>query len=275
MFIATMATSYLCTTVRSLSVLLLVGGFWNTAHAQSPGPVEWNRQLNEARAKYDFKKAVSILDRWIATQPDRPELYYARGCENFFAGNFRASVNDFDKLIELDPSRRQSLWERGVSQYFAGDYSDGAQQFVDYQSYHDQDVENSAFRYLCVVKAEGPKKAQETLLPIENDTRPGLMEVFQLYQGKATPQEVLDQMAKSELTGEAAAGYRFYTLLYVGLYHDAHGNDALAAKYLKQAADPKLLEAGPRRISRYMWDTARLAHQVVVSRLKEDKPAEN
>ncbi|PQO48130.1 tetratricopeptide repeat protein [Blastopirellula marina] len=273
MFSATIRTTYLFTTVCSLAVSIGIDGAWQAAQAQTA--VQWNRQLNEARAKHDFKKAVSVLDQWIAAQPDRPELYYARGCENFFAGNFRESVNDFDKFVELDPSRRQSLWERGVSQYFAGDYSDGAQQFVDYQSYHDQDVENSAFRYLCVAKAEGVKKAQETLLPIENDTRPGLMEVFQLYQGKATPQEVLDQLAKSKLTGQAAAGYKFYTLLYVGLYYDAHGDDALAAKYLQQAADPKLLEAGSRRISRYMWDTARLAHQVVAARLKAKKPAEN
>ncbi len=272
MFIVITRIACLCILIHSLALMIGGGRLSQAAEPQQASVVELSEQLSAARQQYDFKKAVAILDQWIKLQPERSQLYYLRGCENFFAGNYRQSVNDFDRLVELDPSRKQSLWERGISLYFAGDYAQGAEQFADYQNYHDQDVENSAFRYLCVAKADGVKQAHETLLPIENDPRPGLMEVFRLYQGKVTPEKVLEDMQKTDLTGQAAAGYRFYTLLYVGLYYDAHGDDEKAAKYLAQASDPKLLEAGRQRISRYMWDTARLAHQEISKRIK---PMEN
>ncbi|PQO40895.1 tetratricopeptide repeat protein [Blastopirellula marina] len=268
MFIAITRINCLCILVLSWALVVCARG---PILAAEPSIVELSTQWAEARQQFDFKKAVGVLDQWIKQQPDRSQLYYLRGCDNFFAGNYRQSVSDFDRLIALDPSRKQSLWERGISLYFAGDFAKGAEQFADYQNYHDQDVENSAFRYLCVAKAEGVKQAQETLLPIENDPRPGLMEVFRLYEGKATPDQVLEDMQKSKLTGQAAAGYRFYTLLYVGLYYDAQGDDTHAVKYLAQASDPKLLEASEQRISRYMWDTARLAHQEISKRVKQAK----
>lgn len=263
-------TQIKCLFILISSVTFMMGaGRHASADEPTPSVAELNQKLVEARDGSDFKQAVAVLDQWIKLQPDRPQLYYLRGCDNFFAGKYRDSVRDFDRLIELDPSRKQSLWERGISLYFAGDYAKGAEQFADYQNYHDQDVENSTFRYLCVAKADGLKKAQETLLPIERDPRPGLMEVFRLYEGKVTPEKVLEDMQNTMLTGQAAAGYRFYTLLYVGLYFEAHDEDAKAAKYLAQASDPKLLDAGSQRISRYMWDTARLAHQEAAKRVKQ------
>lgn len=233
-----------------------------------------NSQLREVMTKDDHKQAVTILDQMIKLKPDLPNLYYYRATENYFAENFRASVDDFDKLIELQPGRSDSLWERGISCYYAGDYADGAKQFLDYQNYHDQDVENSVWRYLCLAKAEGLVKARDTLIAIERDPRPGLQEVLEMYRGNVTPEKLLGQMEQTQLTGEAAAGYRFYTLLYVGLYYVAEGKDDLAAKYLKLAADPKLLEAGPSRISTYMWDTAGIAYRDVLNRQKKQAGGE-
>lgn len=233
-----------------------------------------NRQLRQALDKDDHKQSVALLDRMIELKPGLPNLYYVRATENYKAENFRQSVSDFDQLIKLQPSRSDSLWERGISCYYAGDYADGAKQFLDYQNYHDQDVENSVFRYLCLAKSEGLAKARETLIPIERDPRPGLQEVLELYRGKVTPEKLLEQMEATELTGEAAAGYRFYTLLYLGLFYVAEGKDDLAAKYLKMAADPKLLEAGPSRISTYMWQTAGIAYRDVVKRQEKQATEE-
>ncbi|MEW4562681.1 hypothetical protein AB1K70_09155 [Bremerella sp. JC770] len=234
-----------------------------------------NVQLRQALDKDDHPQAIQLLDKMIEMKPDLPNLYYYRATENYMAENFRASVNDFDTLIKLQPSRSDSLWERGISCYFAGDYADGAKQFLDYQNYHDQDVENSVWRYLCLAKSEGLAKARETLIPIERDPRPGLQEALEMYRGNVTPEKLLDAMEKTELTGQAAAGYRFYTLLYVGLYYLAEGKDDLAAKYLKLAADPKLLDSGRSRISTYMWATAGIAHRDIAHRKKKESDAEN
>ncbi|WP_207396540.1 tetratricopeptide repeat protein [Bremerella alba] len=252
--------------------LVLFFPVWGIAQEQTLAQLD--AQLRQAMDKEDHKQAVTVLDEMIKRKPSVPNLYYIRATENYKAENFRASVNDFDQLIKLQPSRSDSLWERGISCYYAGDYADGAQQFLDYQNYHDQDVENSVFRYLCLAKSEGLAKARETLIPIERDPRPGLQEVLELYRGKVTPEKLLEQMEQTNLTGEAAAGYRFYTLLYVGLYYVAEGKDDLAAKYLKMAADPKLLSAGSSRISTYMWQTAGIAHRDVLKRQKKQATEE-
>lgn len=251
-----------------LSLLLLCPAF---GFAQEQTFDQLNTKLREALDKDDHKQAITLLDQMIEMKPDLPNLYYYRATENYMAENFRQSVKDFDQLIKLQPGRSDSLWERGISCYYAGDYADGAKQFLDYQNYHDQDVENSVWRYLCLAKSEGLAKARETLIPIERDPRPGLQEALEMYRGKVTPEKLLEQMEATKLTGEAAAGYRFYTLLYVGLYYVAEGKDDLAAKYLKMAADPKLLEAGPSRISSYMWATAGIGYRDVINR--QNKPA--
>jgi len=243
--------------------------------AQEPTFAEWNTKLRQALENDNHPQAVTALDAMLDLKPDIPNLVYLRAVENFKAENFRASVNDFDRLIKLQPSRSDSLWERGISCYYAEDYADGAKQFLDYQNYHDQDVENSVWRYLCLAESDGLAKARETLIPIERDPRPGLQEVLELYRGNVTPEQLLQQMERTKLTGEAAAGYRFYTLLYVGLYYVADGKNDLAARYLKQAADPKLLEAGSSRISKYMWETAGIAYRDVVKRQADAAAPEN
>lgn len=258
------------------SFFLLVFGLSSLALGQEDSEekfTQFSSQLQKAWAQSDSAGAVKALDSMIELRPEIPRLYYLRGVANFEVRNFRQSVADFDQLIKLEPRRSDELWERGISCYFAGDYEAGAKQFLDYQNYHDQDVENSVWRYLCLAKSKGVATARETLLPIERDSRPGLMEVLELYRGKLTPQQLLEKMQQTELNGEAEAGYRFYTLLYVGLYYLAEDDKAKAADYLAQAGDKKLLEAGSSRISEYMWNTARIAHAEVIKKAAPAEPA--
>ena len=42
--------------------------------------------------------------------------------------------------------------EFAAHEAYAGEFAKGAKQFVDYQTFHSQDVENSAWRYLCVAR---------------------------------------------------------------------------------------------------------------------------
>lgn len=239
-----------------------------------PSTVEVTRQLQKALDAHDSQKSVELLNQLIEAAPDQPRFYYLRGCENLRVGAYTQSVADFDRYLVLAPDRKESLWERGISCYFAGQFREGAEQFALYQNYHDQDVENSVWRYLCIAKTDGIEKARETLLPIQRDSRPGLMEAFKLYQGEASPESLLQAAKTTSLTGEAAAGYRFYTYLYVGLFYLAEDKPELARDVLALAADPKLLEAGPGRISRYMWDVAVIALREVKAELegKEAQP---
>jgi lipoprotein NlpI len=212
------------------------------------------RRASEFAAEGKSAEAVSELSRAIELEPGSAPAYYLRGRENFRLGKIDASVADFEKLVALAPQREKSLWELGISYYYAGKFEKGAKQFELYQTYHDSDVENAAWRYLCMAPTAGMEKAREKLLPISNDPRVPLMEIYALYQGKATPDEVFAAAQRGNPSPEAQQTRLFYAHLYVGLFHEAAGDRERAKPHLAKAA-------GEYRIDHYMGDVARVHHE--------------
>lgn len=216
----------------------------------------------EAAQRGQSEQAIAMLSDAIARDPKLADAWYLRGREQFRVGKAKESVADFDKLVELKPELASRQWERGISCYYAGEFEKGARQFELYQTYHDQDVENSTWRYLCMARTEGVEKAQATLLPIENDRRVPMMEIYALYQGKLKPEEVLKAAQAGEPNKEALNIRLFYAHLYIGLWHEAAGTADQAKKHILQAEQHK--------IGHYMWDVAHVHAQ----RLREAEKAE-
>lgn len=215
------------------------------------------QQATQASLRGERERSIQKLTEVIAKDPKLAIAWYLRGREYFCAGKIAESVADFDKHVELEPLAKNRLWERGISYYYAGDYEKGAKQFEDYQTYHDQDVENSAWRYLCIARKDGVEKARQTLLPIGNDPRVPMMQIYALYQGKSKPEEVL-AAANDNPPNEAVRRQRlFYAHLYLGLWHEAAGHGELAKEHLQKADGLK--------VEHYMWDVA----HVHAARLKQ------
>jgi lipoprotein NlpI len=78
------------------------------------------------------------------------------------------------------------------------------------------DVENAAWHFLCVARAESPAKAKAALLPVGPDARAPMREVYQMFRGTLTPEQVISA-AGSQPDGQ------FYAHLYLGLYFEALG----------------------------------------------------
>jgi lipoprotein NlpI len=194
------------------------------------------------------EEAVDLLSQVIQQKPDLPLAWYHRGREQFRLGRIAQSVKDFDKFVELQPQADSRQWERGIAYFYAGEYAKGAKQFELYQTFHDQDVENSTWRYLCLVPLEGVEKAREKMLPIKEDRRVPMMQIYDLYRGKATPEDVLK--ATKELTGDSKQAAEFYAHLYLGLWYDAAGK--------KEQAKEHIFAAEQRPIRHYMFDVARV-----------------
>jgi len=205
--------------------------------------------------------AVDLLSQAIALKPDLAIAYYKRGRERFRQGLLEQSVEDFDKYVALVPNVESRQWERGIAYYYVGKFKQGAAQFELYQTFHDEDVENSVWRYLCMVPTTGIEKARAVMLPIKNDSRNPMMQIFRLYRGELKPAEVLAETQRGNPSPDELAGRQFYAHLYLGLYYEVAGDAKSARHYIDLAAAPALQDN--KHINRYMWDVARIHQQTL------------
>jgi lipoprotein NlpI len=207
-----------------------------------------------AAEKGDHSTALDALDRAIKQAPEAPLPYYWRGRSHFCLGKIEPAVADFDRYVKLSPRAESRQWERGIALYYARNFERGAKQFELYQTYHDNDVENSVWRYLCLARTEGVEAAAKTMLPIKNDPRVPMMTIYDLYRGKSTPDDVLAAIDAGDPSDRERNARAFYAHLYIGLWHEAAGKGELAAKHVTLAEEHK--------IGHYMWDVARVHNEL-------------
>ena len=132
-------------------------------------------------------------------------------------------------MIALDKQAGPHLWQRGIALYMVGRFKDCRAQFEVHRNVNPEDVENSAWHFLCTARAESPAAARKILIPTTSDARPPMMTVQKLFAGKATPEDVM-----RDAHDETA---RFFGNLYIGLYYEANGEMAKATPWLKKAAE--------------------------------------
>jgi len=173
-----------------------------------------------------------------------PQAYDRRGDAHLRGGRFDLAIEDFDRFLEAYPEAEPHHWRRGIAYYYAGRYEDGVRQFEVHRSVNPADVENAAWHFLCFARDEGPSRARAELLPVGHDRRAPMMMIYELYAGRASAEDVLAS------AGEEPAA-RFYAHLYLGLYHEAYGDDAGARPHLEASATT-YAQGG------YMGDVARV-----------------
>jgi lipoprotein NlpI len=244
---------------RLTLALFVLSGLFALARAGAQDVEEVLRAATQASQRGERERAIAKLSEAIKASPTTAMPWYLRGREHFRAGKIAQSVADFDKFVQLEPRAENQQWERGISYYYAGEFAKGAKQFEDYQKYHDQDVENSVWRYLCVARSSSVEKAKGNLLPITNDPRVPMMQIYDLYQGKLKPDDVLAAANADPPNRELHNQRLFYAHLYIGLWHEAAGN--------AEEAKNHILEAEKHKIGHYMWDVA----HVHADRLREAK----
>ena len=253
---------------RLLGAVLGLGLLWGISGRAQESGAELLAQAQRAVNAGNHQLAVDRLDQAIEVAPKLASAYYVRGRENFRLGRLEQSVADFDKYVELEPRFASRQWERGIAYYYVGKYKAGAAQFELYQTYHDNDVENSVWRYLCMVPTTGIEKARSVMLPIKDDRRNPMMQVFNLYRGKLKPADVLAETRSDDPSPLVLASRQFYAHLYLGLYYEVAGDAENARKYIDLAA-AKTLRNHPG-INSYMWDVARI-HQAKLNGAQQKK----
>jgi lipoprotein NlpI len=189
--------------------------------------------------------AIAVHAASAQTPGERPQAIFDRAVADFFAGRVAESAAGFDTLARMDPADAPQLWQRGIALYYAGRYKDCRLQFESHRTVNPNDVENAAWHFLCVARGESVQAARAAILPVGPDSRTPMRQVYDMFRGKLTPQDVL-----------AAAGDRpesqFYAHLYLGLYFEALGDNVHALEHIKTAADDRFSMGG------YMHRVAKL-----------------
>jgi tetratricopeptide (TPR) repeat protein len=172
-----------------------------------------------------------------AQSGDRPQQVFDRAMADFQRGRVAESVAGFDKLVKLVPDIEPQLWQRGIALYYVGRYRDCRSQFESHRTVNPNDVENAAWHFLCVARAESPEKARSALLPVGPDSRVPMSQIYEMFRGKLNPEKVLGS-AGVQLDA------RFYAHLYLGLYFEALGSERPALEHITAAADDRFTAAG-------------------------------
>ena len=193
-------------------------------------------------AASEHAKAIADLGRAIELKPEDLQLVDARGSERLLAGKFEQAIADFDRYLAKHPRQGPYHWKRGIALYYAGRYDDGVKQFDTHQTVNSADVENAVWRFLCMARRDGVKKAEQDLLKIGPDSRVPMAQIYELFAGKSTAEDVLQAARAGDPTEQELRVRLFYTHLYIGLYLDAQGKPADALEHMKLAAKDYLVD---------------------------------
>jgi lipoprotein NlpI len=175
-------------------------------------------------------------------QQETPSQLMRRAVDAFFAANMRESVELFDQLLKLEPALKPELWQRGLALYLAGDYQAGRDQFEVHQGFNSHDVENAVWHFLCVARLDGVDKARQALIPIEGDSRVPMREVYELFAGRGSVKAVLEAAVQGVSGTPTQRNQLCYAHLYLGLYHEAIGEQAKAREHMLKAAQDYRME---------------------------------
>ncbi|MDB6129464.1 MAG: acyl-CoA thioesterase [Verrucomicrobiales bacterium] len=199
-------------------------------------PTNATAKVVRARALDDLGKtneAILAYEKAIAIEPKNGESYQNLGFLLFKTGKVKESLANFDKYLELEPRAAPYHWQRGLACYYAEEYDQGRRQFELHAGVNRADVEVATWHFACVAKLKGVEQARANLLPVQEDARIPMMEVYRFYQGKSSIKKVLD--AAKSAPPEKRQDCLFYAYLYLALYHEVNGEELLSMSEIKEA----------------------------------------
>ena len=180
------------------------------------------------------------------TAAQDPQAWLNRAVDDFRAGRVEQSLANFDLVAKSLPAEAPYLWQRGIAQYYAGKYRECRDMFISHRTVNPDDVENAAWHFLCVARAESPEAARQQILPVGPDARVPMREVYRMFQSRMTQAQVL-KAAGSDPSAQ------FFARLYIGLYLEATGDAAAGRVQIEIAAEDRYA-----RVGGYMHDVARV-----------------
>lgn len=220
-------------------VALMSGLLTACATAQEP-PTQAAHLLKQADsflASGDYEQAAERAKQAAKVAGDSVPLVQRAAELLYLSGAAEESLLVFDRVVELDPESAPHNWQRGIALATCGKFAAGAAQFKVHHEVNPDDVENSAWYFLCVAKSKTVEAARQSIIPSRGDGREPMMSVLRLLRGEIEPEEVLQAAVSNTREGPPRRLAQFYAELYIGLYHDALGEQQLAAEHLRRSTE--------------------------------------
>lgn len=208
----------------------------------------------------EWETTISETTEAVQQNPEEVSNYSRRGDAQFFLGRFEEALADYDQMIVLNPNLERSHWRRGIAAWFSGEYELGAEQFGKYHSFDAVDRENGLWKFLCDARASDIETARAQMLVYQEDDRASLPDVYRMYAGELTPEELLESIHDGGFDDADLDRRLFYAELYVGFFYwvqddvdqaRAHLDACLRTTFGREAG------YGPK----YMWHVARLGYE--------------
>ena len=177
---------------------------------------------------------VIVLGPAVRAAEPTPQELFGEAVGLLFDARPVESARAFDRLVVAVPRAEPELWQRGLALYYAERFADGRRQFELHRTVNPDDVENTAWHFLCVARLEGAGPARKALLPVGDDPRVPMRQILDLYAGRCGPEDVVAAAGRG--ADEARRNQLCYAHLYLGLYFEALGDAARARDHVAQAA---------------------------------------
>lgn len=184
----------------------------------------------------NYQAAVDDFTKVIELDTSRHEAWFRRGIEYFNLGEFEKSAADFEKYTVFRPEQKPYLWQLGITYYYTGQYQEGRDLFESHQAVNSHDVENAVWHFLCVAKLEGFEAARRAMINLDGDTRVPMMQVYALFKGNGTEEDVLKAAHAGTAVGGGLIRQSFYAHLYLGLFYESKGDEDKSFEYMRKAA---------------------------------------
>lgn len=242
--------------------------FFNQAIAANPTNIlaYYNRGRLQQHLGH-YPEALADFNKLLSLEPNHLLTQQLRGALHLRLGHIDEAIADFNRYVQRAPKAEPLHWQRGIAFYLAGRYDDACRQFTLNHAANTNDVEYTAWYFLCLARRDGLEKARTNLLPIGQDRRAPMMTVYRLFAGQVKPEEVFSDAEAGSAPEPERARQRFLAHYYVGLHYEALGDNAHALDQITKAAS--LAPQGD-----YMADVARVHAQILRKRNLTANPKE-